>query len=81
MRTPVSAVTVVDRAIFSKREGRGPPSLPSAHFRPMHGERTLITILVAAFLVLHVLAGAILQDAAPIGSAPMQGEWRATSYD
>ena len=48
---------------------------------PWRGESTLIAILLAAFLILHILAGAILQNATPIGAAPMQKESRASSND
>jgi hypothetical protein len=45
------------------------------------GENTLIAILLTAFFMLHVLAGAILQSAAPIEAAPAREEARASSYD
>jgi hypothetical protein len=45
------------------------------------GEKTLIAILLAAFFILHVLAGAILQSATPLGAAPTQEEARASLCD
>jgi hypothetical protein len=57
------------------------PSLGRSSFFTLPGENTLIAILLAAFLILHVLAGAILQSATPIGAALTQEEARASLYD
>jgi hypothetical protein len=81
--TPTNALPSVSHRIgimtmpVSKR-----PSLVSSSFQlPSFGENTLIAILLAVFLTLHILADAILQDATPVGAAPMQEESRASSYD
>lgn len=58
------------------------PSLTRSSFQlPLPGENTLIAILLAVFLIVHILAGAILQDAPPVAAAPLQNESRASSYD
>lgn len=45
------------------------------------GENSSIAILLAMFLLLHLLAGAILQSAAPIGAAPAREEAKPSLYD
>jgi hypothetical protein len=44
------------------------------------GESTVIGILLVVFLVLHVVAGALLQSRAPTGAAPAE-EARLSLYD
>ncbi len=44
------------------------------------GETTLIGVVLALFVILHILTGAIVQHAAPAG-IPMQEEPSASSYD
>ena len=57
-------------------------SLAKSSFQiALPGENTLIAILLAAFLSLHILASVILQGAAPIGAAPMQEDAKVSSYD
>ena len=59
------------------------PLLSGSSFQlPVVGENILIAFLLAVFLVLHILAAAILRDATPPADAmPMQEEPRAPSYD
>jgi hypothetical protein len=45
------------------------------------GENAVISIVLAVFLALHILAGAILQMAGPFAAAAMQDIPRASSYD
>jgi hypothetical protein len=57
-------------------------SLARSSFRfALPGENILIGILLAAFFILHVLAGAIWQSAAPIGTVPPQEAAKPALYD
>jgi len=48
----------------------------------LRGPSILVAILLAVFIILHILAGAILRDATPpTGAAPTQNESRASAYD
>ena len=57
-------------------------SLARSSFRfALPGENILIGILLAACFILHVLAGAILQSTAPIGTAPPAEAAKAALYE
>ena len=45
------------------------------------GKNTTIALLLAVFFNLHLLAGAILRSAAPIGAAPVPEEAKSSLYD
>lgn len=47
----------------------------------LRGGNALIAIVLAAFLTLHILAGTILQRAAPDGAVSAPKEPRASLYD
>lgn len=47
----------------------------------MVGENAVMAILLGIFFALHVLAGALLQDRASTGAAPVQEAAKITLHD
>jgi hypothetical protein len=45
------------------------------------GKNTVIAILLVVFLVLHVVAGVLLQDRAPTGVTPVREEAKISLQD
>jgi hypothetical protein len=58
------------------------PSYTKSSFQvPAPGENVLLAVVAAAFLVLHIAAGVVLNNASSIATSTTQEAARASLYD